>query len=379
MEEDSELAELLESESLRNSLTQEFRIIWDELQAQQVFNLYDRETIAEGILSKIPLKTGDDRQRLGRIKFERHWLMYAAIILVILFVGLFYFVIPVKDNSRAIVTSKNDTSAAILPGTQKAILTLADGTQVDLNSVEEGIIEHKDNGSVVKLANGQLAYIGSGATSDKEQINTISTPRGGHYQVILADGSKVWLNASSSLTYPMTFSGSQRKVNLTGEAYFEVAKNADKPFVVEVSGIAVNVLGTQFNVNAYEQEYEIKTTLIEGSVNVSREGLNAVLKPGQQAAWQNGREQFILSEVDIEQVVAWKNGLFIFNSDRLSTIMHQLSIWYDFEFEFKDDVSQKTFSGIISRNDSITNVLDKLALTKEVAFKIEARKVLVSR
>jgi transmembrane sensor len=212
--------------------------------------------------------------------------------------------------------------------------------------------------------------------SSEVVYNTISTPRGGQYQLMLADGSKVWLNAASSLRFPASFVGKERKVELLGEAYFEVAKNAKMPFKVKVNGMEVEVLGTHFNINSYENESTIRTTLLEGSVKINKNNSSSLLKPGQQAQMNKAGEIKIINDADVEEAIAWKEGKFQFDRADIHDIMRQLTRWYDVDVEYKGTVSSH-FGGTISRDVNLSQVLNMLHLTGEVKFQVEDRKVVV--
>jgi len=208
--------------------------------------------------------------------------------------------------------------------------------------------------------------------------NTIKTPRGGQYQLVLADGSQVWLNAASSIRFPVDFTEKVRKVEITGEAYFEIKKDAAKPFIVTIPGKGqVEVLGTHFNINAYDDENTLNTTLIEGSVKfIADNGESVKLKPGQQA--QLSSSVSVLNDADIDKIIAWKTGWFNFDRADITTIMRQVSRWYDVEVVYEGQVSKKTFSGIVSRSQQIAEVL-KIMEKAGVKFRIEGKKITVLR
>ncbi|TCC98850.1 FecR family protein [Pedobacter hiemivivus] len=284
---------------------------------------------------------------------------------------------------------KDDLADAkhIAIGKNTAILTLANGKQINLSDAVNGKLADESGISINKTSDGQLVYEVKGAAGrgDENRLNKISTPKGGQYQVVLPDGSKVWLNAASSIKFPSDFVGlNQRKVQLIGEAYFEVAKDKSHPFIVQTDKQEVEVLGTHFNVNAYSDEELTKTTLLEGSVRVSLDGnSNAVhvtnafviLKPGQQAVLADGPIK--INQADTEEAVAWKNGYFKFNSESLSSIMRKLSRWYDVEVVYKGEISKDRFGGTISRYKNVADVLEMLESTKLVKFKVEGRRIIV--
>jgi ferric-dicitrate binding protein FerR (iron transport regulator) len=265
--------------------------------------------------------------------------------------------------------------ADIAPGDNRAVLKLADGSTVLLDDAAEGELSRQANAVINKTADGQLVYENQAGTDPAPLIyNTITTPRAGQYRLTLTDGTKVWLNAATSLQFPASFSGKERRVKLSGEAYFEVTKNSLQPFIVETPRQTIEVLGTHFNVNAYEEETATKTTLLEGRVKVATGSSSAVLKPGQQAA--SGTNAIQVNEADTEEAVAWKNGYFKFNKADIQTIMRQLERWYDVEVEYRGAVPTDLFVGKINRSENISGVLRVLELS-EVQFKIENRKIIV--
>lgn len=305
-------------------------------------------------------------------KLPLRWLV-AAVILMVCSIGLYnhYKAIPAEQTVKA--TPKND----IAPGGNKATLILADGSKLVLDEVKNGRVAKQGESLVEKKHSGLLSYLtnNEGAETAPVTYNTITTPRGGQYNVILADGTEVWLNAASSLKFPTSFTGKEREVELTGEAYFEVAKNKAMPFHVTAAGQTVEVLGTHFNVNAYTDENGIKTTLLEGSVKVSKAGLQVVIKPGQQALFNNSAVN-VTDGVDIDEVMAWKNGKFYFNNADIQTVMRQVSRWYNVDIEYAGKIPEDHFTGKFSKNMTAANALKVLEFTG-VNFKIEGRKIIV--
>lgn len=285
---------------------------------------------------------------------------------------------------------KNDLADVkhIAVGKNTAILTLSNGKQINLSDAINGQLADESGISISKTSNGQLVYElkgGSTKAGNENRLNKISTPKGGQYQVVLPDGSRVWLNAASSIKFPADFVGlNQRRVQLMGEAYFEVAKDKSHPFIVETDKQDVEVLGTHFNINAYADEELTKTTLLEGSVRVSLAGYSplrhatdafVILKPGQQAVLADGPIK--INAADTEEAVAWKNGYFKFKSESLSSIMRKLSRWYDVEIVYKGEISKDRFGGTISRYKNVADVLEMLESTKLVKFKVEGRRIIV--
>lgn len=299
----------------------------------------------------------------------------AAVIFLILCAGLYYF----KSNKTEQL--REQAAAAISPGGDKATLTLADGKVISLQAARNGQLAEVSGVKITKTKNGELVYsLSDAAAVGAIGENTISTPKGGQYVLILPDGTKVWLNAASALKFPTAFSGSkERKVTLSGEAYFEVAK-LKNPFVVTTDKQRVQVLGTHFNINAYLDEQQTKTTLLEGSVRVSSltTGNVVMLSPGEEARLMANRLD--VQKADIERNTDWKNGIFMFKNESLEGIMRKIARWYNVEIVYEQYAPRKeTFSGIVSRYDNVNKVLRRLELTGAVSFKIQGRKIMVSK
>lgn len=301
----------------------------------------------------------------------KKWSIAAAAVLLIAAGGLF-----ISQNTSEVVEIVN--AKDISPGGNNAILILANGQKVDLTGVANGGVVSQSGIKVVKKVDGQIVYeisdVDGKAASD--QYNTIETPIGGQYQVNLSDGTKVWLNSGSSLRYPVKFVGDYRNVELKGEGYFEVATNKAMPFKVKNARQTVEVLGTHFNIAAYTDEPVVKTTLLEGVVKVSAGKANALLKPGQQSKL-DGSKINVIDHVDLEDVVAWKNGYFKFN-ESLENIMSKISRWYGVEVVYQTMPDPGlTYSGKISRSRNISAVLKIIGFNSDVRFKIDGKKVYV--
>lgn len=284
----------------------------------------------------------------------------AASILLCLSVGL-YLALRSTEPQQLTLSAKND----VKPGRNKAILTLADGSVIDLDNAKTGEIAAQNGIIVRKTANGKLEYIVKDVANANQAISTnlISTPRGGQYQVTLPDGTKVWLNAASNLKYPSSFAKNERKVELQGEAYFEVSKDKNRPFRVATNQQTVEVLGTHFNINAYTDEALVKTTLLEGAVNVSNGTNSLKLKPGQQALLNLADAKLRLNpNVDVDKEMAWKNDLFAFDNDDLKTIMRQISRWYDLDVVYQGKITDEKYVGEIPRNSNLSEVFKILEL-----------------
>lgn len=361
--------------------------------------------LAEGRLDNIINETisGDFEKALSvprvipLIKHRWFQVAIAAAAVVLLFVSI--SIVLFKNNKpvdeinqvveipKTIVKEKPLYKNDIKPGGNKATLTLADGTKIILDNAAEGAITRQGNTTVIKLDKGKLAY--NMQTVSKVPVNaplynTLTTPRGGQYIVTLPDGTTVWLNASTSLRFPTAFIGNERKVDIKGEAYFEVAKNEAMPFIVTAENSEIKVLGTHFNVSAYADDKVLKTTLLEGSVEFSvanqagngNEAATIKLQPGQQAQLDEANTLKVV-EADTQEAIAWKNGFFIFNNEDIESIMQKISRWYDVKVVYDVNNPNMQFTGNISRAENVSEVLRVLELTEIVHFKIEGKTITV--
>jgi len=354
-------AEQLEFDEWYNSFENSFEVQTDESKEEMERRLYQSIT------------------KKGKINSERGYkwrhLAAAASIAILLGVGGLYFM-PKDHTARTAKVVSND----IAPGGNNAVLTLADGRKIILSNAKNGSLAQLPDVRVVKTSDGNISYqkTSEGQLSPSvSNINMVSTPLGGQYHLILADGTNAWLNAGSSIKYPTSFHGSKRRVEITGEVYFEVAHNAAKPFSVVSAGQVVEVLGTHFNINAYTDERNIITTLIEGSVRIRGANQIKTIKPGQQAVMSS--KGISLAQADTEESIAWKNGYFRFNDEHIESIMRKLSRWYDIEVSFQGPASHEGFNGKISRYKNISQALKMLEQTGAVHFEIEGRRVNVIR
>lgn len=304
-----------------------------------------------------------------------YWPVAASILL---FIGLAtWFALSSKNETKP-GDKLSRVPIAIKPGSNKAILILANSQSVTLDSTKQGNVAAQSNVLVVKNQKQALQYKTNTSIAENNvpEFNTLITPRGGQYQLQLADGTKVWLNAESRLRYPVSFTGKERVVELTGEAYFEVAKNIDMPFKVVTGSKTVQVLGTHFNVNAYPNEI-YRTTLLEGSVKLNAiNGGSAKLRPGEQGFF-DGRRGFNVTPADTAAAVAWKNGIFLFRNENINDIMKQVARWYDVDVSYGADVHHVKLGGSVSRYANISNLLNIIELTGSVHFKIEGRRIIV--
>lgn len=316
-----------------------------------------------------------------RIPLYRRW-GWAAAILVLLGGSIYFFTTTGKNENKNIVQDQNN-NREILPGTNRAQLTLSDGTVITLDSAANGAIAQQGNSSVIKLANGELRYETNGLAQNKVMMNTMATPKGGQYQLTLPDGSKIWLNAASSITYPAVFAGNERAIKVTGEIYIEVAKDARKPFLVDADGRStVQVLGTSFNINAYADEQNIKTTLIDGSIKVraAHSGSNpqgVTLKPGQQAVITGNSDLIRLQAASIDHVIAWKNGFINFESGSFQEVMRQIERWYDIDVKFEGNRPPVNIEGRMDRGVKLSDLMTLLN-NFGIHTKLEGRTLILS-
>lgn len=310
----------------------------------------------------------------------------AAMILLAITTGIYFY------SNREIAEPEHfteiDVRNDIAPGYNKAILTLADGSKISLDDAANGLLASQGNIAITKTDNGQIVYEKSAVDrskliSNRPVINTIQTPKGGKYQVRLPDGSKVWLNSASTLSYPTTFAGNERKVQLKGEAYFEISPNKNIPFRVQSDNQIVEVLGTHFNINSYDDEDYVKTTLLEGSVKVilnSKPNMvsdTRLLKPGEQSLTKSSRSDIRIENADTEKAVAWKNGYFKFRNTPIREIMREIERWYDVELVYEGKMPTDEFTGFISNDVKISAVLKIMEESGGVKFTVKGKKLKV--
>ncbi len=362
-------------ETMYDRLIQEGEWQWKEGEKETLQALLE-----DRLLQKIDDQTAPIRSIPRFSKYIRR--LVAAAVLIGISFGTYFFIKnqKAKQPTVAVVQAKPD----VAPGGNRAVLTLSNGSKIILDSAHNGLLATQRGSNVIKTDSGKLAYnmpVGkpnnNNSTPSEISYNTLSTPRGGQYQLSLPDGTKVWLNAASSIVYPTAFIGNERKVTITGEAYFEVTHNPAKPFIVSVNDMKVEVLGTHFNVNAYMDEKSINTTLLEGSVKIA-DGINTqIIKPGQQIEVEGGQMN-VNKNVDVDRVVAWKNGNFDFESADLRTILRQFSRWYDVDVIYEGEINNKKFFAIVSRNTSLKNMLESLQ-DFQLEYRIEGRKLYIKQ
>jgi transmembrane sensor len=275
----------------------------------------------------------------------------------------------------------------VAPGGDKAVLTLANGQKIYINDAKKGIITHQAGIKVTKNKNGQIVYAVSHANSDASDdnagavaYNTLSTPRGGQSSVTLSDGTIAYLDAGSSIKFPVLFHGNERRVAITGQVYFDVVHNAAKPFRVDVKGQTIEDIGTSFNINAYDDEPVIKTTLLSGSIKISKGNKLAILAPGQQAVTLLSMDAIHVKEVDTEEAKAWKDGYFLFNNEKLESVMRKISRWYDVDVVYPEGQKLDVeYWGSITRYGNVSKVLNMLQITGDVKFRVDGKKIIVSK
>lgn len=329
------------------------------------------------------------KQRLRRRRLARYRAVAVSAVLALLVTwGILPMLRPGPSAPvKAVVAKHNRFKNDVQPGGNKAVLVLANGQAIVLDSAGTGTLATQGGMKVIKLNNGQLAYQGAGKNSEPV-YNTINIPRGGQYELILQDGTRVWLNSESSLRYPTVFTGKDRSVELSGEAYFEVTPNAVNPFKIYMldqqpadgkGRKEIDVLGTTFNVMAYDDEKVVRTTLIEGALKVGNESMLRLLKPGQQAEWTPGPEAGlkVTDEADIDAAVAWKNGFFSFDRSDIKTIMRQLSRWYDLKVTYTGSGKEQIFWGGIQKDLPLSDVL-RILEKSGVEFSIDGKNVSVN-
>jgi ferric-dicitrate binding protein FerR (iron transport regulator) len=304
----------------------------------------------------------------------KYWYLAAAVLTGIVVAGFLLYQ-PATLQHTATIAPVQEIPA----GSDKAVLTLANGKQILLNDADSGDIARQAGLRIYKTATGEIVYEATGNSTDTGS-NHIATPRGGQYRIVLQDGTKVWLNAASSLTYPAVFATAERKVTLSGEAYFEVAKDAGKPFKVITATQTIDVLGTNFNVNAYNDNSLVSTTLLEGSVRITAAASTqrTILKPGEQARLNNQTGTLLKSSVNEMDAVAWKNGFFVFNDTYLTEVLLQLSRWYDVQID-PATIPKIRYTGVIPRDQPLSKVLDMLEFTGDQQFYMEHKTIKIRK
>lgn len=311
----------------------------------------------------------------------RLWPVIAAAASILLFLSIGgYFIFhsqPQQKTARVFID--------IAPGGNKAVLTLSNGKQISLTDAKLGVLASDDKTIINKTEPGKVIYSDNGkAIATTVTYNTITIPRGGKWNVVLPDGSKAWLDASSSIRFPVAFTGNNRTVKITGQVYFEIAHNAAKPFRVVANGQTVEDIGTHFNINAYTDEPAIKTTLLEGSIKVSAPGspssknrAGIVLVPGQQAVLSSSTNNISVENADPDDILGWKEGYFIFKKASIQSVMRQFARWYNVDVEYEGKTPASMITGKIHRDIKASEALKILSLLVDIHFKIEDKKIII--
>jgi len=371
------LQDLLRQPGVDDELNRAMEASWEEWKESELAFPAVAERIKQAIANAA---AGNVSQPpVHRVHFlHKRWFRYAAAAVLVIGIATIAIVVSSDRRSKPEKDMVSLVPSDIPPGGNKAILTLADGSTIVLDSASNGSIARQGNVDIVKTASGEIVYMEKGKALSEAAMNTIHTPKGGQYKLQLPDGTQVWLNAASSITYPTAFVGVDRKVTITGEVYFEVAKDKTKPFKVNVDNRSeVEVLGTHFNINAYADEVSIKTTLLEGSVKVSNDIDSKTIKPGEQAAAMLHSPLTIHHSPDLDQVMAWKNGVFNFSHVPLQQVMKQLERWYDVEVVYEKGVPDIKLGGEMKRDLNLSQVLKGLG-KMGVHFNLEGKKLVIS-
>lgn len=390
VEEEDMLMYLMNQENRKEEVEAVMEEVWTQYQATSgIISAEKGKDIVEQILNQ---KQTPTISRRNVFPFRFRW---AAAILIIISCSILVWQQWKPSPQEGYTNLADNPNHDVQPGREGAILTLSDGTHIELDTIRSGII-NSEIGTALEVSEGKLAYNLTNFDSNRlnsaqVQWHTLTTPKGRQFSLELPDGTKLWLNAASSIRFPIAFTGKERTVELTGEAYFEVTPSPDQPFIVITRQQQVKVLGTHFNINAYDDEDAEKTTLLEGSVQVSGWGhddvntgfqarqKNILLKPGQQltVAAGAGGSKTDVTTVDLDQVIAWKNGVFNFHRQSLQSAMRQISRWYGVEIVYEKNIPEVQFGGKVQRNLQLSQIIKGLA-DEEVSFRIEGNKLIVS-
>ena len=363
---DKEIDELLAFEDDFAMFDQEWQLV-----------MGDKNATRELIFNKLSGNIVQER----KLKIRNNKLIFAIAAAFLLFVSISLILfLPKQDLTQQLSSLKNLNK--ILPGKDQAILKMANGTSVILDEIKTGETLKYGNLNVTKTSNGEITYVANAnvANESADGFNEITTPRGGQFSIVLEDGSKVWLNANSSLRFPKNFAKQQRKVELKGEGYFEISKNAIRPFYVEANNATIKVLGTHFNISNYAEDNFTKTTLLEGSVEMTAMGSTERLVPNQEAAYKRDSKNIEVKNAPYAQdAIAWKEGVVMFRDENIQSIMQKISRWYDVDVIYNKEALNEQFSGSISKYQNIDKVLKQLQLTGSLNFKVEGRRIYVMK
>lgn len=374
-EELNEFIALLDVPSTQNGLAQLIDNTYNELKETDILDVSADK--ANFIYSNI----------IQQPRYKRYgnslWLRIAAVIFLVFSIGTGLYIYQHSGKPEQDTYATRSVTNDRAPASKKAVLTLANGSAITLSNSSNGRLANQKGIVITKTKDGELVYTSAPKTADRTastlvEWNKIAVPRGGRYNLVLQDGTRVYLNSGSSLEFPTNFTGHERKVTLRGEAYFEVAKNSGKPFRVNVDDKQqVEVLGTHFNISAYDDENVIKTTLLEGAVKVVAKNYQAMLKPGQMSLNDLESLSFVVKQVDVKDAIDWKNELFVFNRENITSIMRKISRWYDVDVEFIGNMEDVSFLGNYSRKKSLKTLLKTMELSGKINFKVEGRRVTV--
>ena len=370
-EERTELANLISVEGNRDQTMELFTAAWEKYQGDDIIvSASKRDEMLQHILGK-----GNLENTVAPVRKFKWWRIAAAAAAILFFIAGGYWLISINKKSTEEPSIAKTSSDDVNPGSYKARLTLADGSTITLDSAALGELAKQGN-TVVINKDGQLVY-NSAATDGEVLYNTVSTAKGETYMMNLADGSKVWLNSGSSIHFPVAFPGKERRIETTGEVFIKVAKNPAQPFIATTNGMEVLALGTEFNLNSYSDEENISTTLIEGSVKVSKGESTTTLKPGQQTILNSNGQLGAATAVNIDEITAWKDGWFRFETADLKTILRQFARWYDIEVIYEGQVKNRKFFTAVKRSSTLKNVLEMLQ-DNEIIYRIEGKKLYVT-
>lgn len=382
MKQKEKIAQLIDKIIAGQASPEEEKYVQDYFDQQSSYTEWDAAVMGESKAVKENLE-GKLIQALAQRKVKRTIVqkllpimkIAAAVLLVCL--GGWYM----DRQAKSKIDSRLAVKEVIVPGSDKGSLTLSNGQRIDLEEIAIGESIQQAGVSVSKNERGELTYsfqtVADKAPNSRPTANTLVTPLGGRLTIVLADGTKVWLNSGSSLVFPDVFAAGPREVKVVGEAYFQVAKNKQQPFIVHTNQTQIKVLGTEFNVHAYANERENVTTLVEGSIELQTASATRSVLPGQKVVMNQGSDVMTTLQADIETITAWKNNDFIFKNQNIKTIMKEISRWYDVEVEYKGNMDNKFFDVFVSRRKNIEEILSIIELTESVHFKIEGRRILV--
>jgi len=391
-EERDELARLVGMENHREQVMRLFTAAWEKYEGEGIVISAKRaDEMLQDIfhspapsvpveVSASPAETGiytrREEEKAPKVRSMHVWVRIAAAAVILLVITEGYRLLISRQSTNAKTTIAQKPSGDVRPGSYKACLTLADGRRIVLDSAALGKLAQQGSTAVINK-NGRLVYQAGPGSRESVVYNTLATSKGETYSFTLADGSKVWLNSGSSVHFPVSFPGKERRIEITGEAYVKVAKDPAKSFIVSVNGMEVQALGTEFNINAYSDEDNINTTLIDGAVKVTKGEEHALLKPGEQTKLNVKGHLSQPVDVNVAEVVSWKEGNFQFESADIKTILRQFARWYDVEIIYESPVKDRRFFCIVSRNSTLANVLQMLKAS-DIKFRIEGKKLYVT-